>query len=74
MTGDRLKITLEDEDILISLSVIGDITGLGLINNDDVLKGYQILRKETKVLKEYELATDINKDGKVKILLMSVLH
>jgi hypothetical protein len=66
-TGDRLEVTLTDYTHLITLSVRGDVTGRGLIDNEDVLEAYEILKNRKEVEKEYYLASDIDRDGKLKI-------
>jgi hypothetical protein len=66
-TGDRLEVTLTDYTHLITLSVRGDVTGRGLIDNEDVLEAYKILKNRKEVEKEYYLASDIDRDGELKI-------
>ena len=72
-TGDKFVVTFSTSSYYIYLSVKGDITGKGLISNEDVLKSYQILRGE-EVETYYELASDINEDGILKINDVARLH
>ena len=49
-----------------NLSVLGDVTGTGVIDNSDVIEGYNIL-KGTKKEDCYKKAVDVVYDNNLKI-------
>ena len=67
-TGDKLMITFPNNSVFITkISVLGDVTGTGYINDDDVVEGYKILRNLISKDSEYREALDITKDKIIKI-------
>ena len=65
-TGDRLLVTYPDYEVIMNLSVLGDVTGTGVIDNSDVIEGYNIL-KGTKKEDCYKKAVDVVYDNNLKI-------
>ena len=66
-TGDKLVIEFPNYSHIVHLSIKGDVTGTGNIQEEDVNSAYKILRNEIKVEIYYELAADVKEDGQVKI-------
>ena len=66
-TGNIFKALFGIESFEYTVSVKGDVTGTGTINNDDVLQAYKILRKKTSTTKPYEAAADVTNDNNIKI-------
>lgn len=73
-TGDKLVVEFLDYDYFIHLSVLGDVTGNGQIDNNDVDKVYDILKNKEEVDRIYYLAGDVNGDGDIKINDVAKLH
>ena len=70
-TGDKLKYNINNIETIKTISVTGDVTGRGSIDNEDVLATYNILRQKltTGSLEEteYTIAADTIKDGEINI-------
>ncbi len=66
-TGDIITITLGSGDVTFKASVLGDTTGDGDIQINDVGRLYQYFKNKTTMDEEYVLAGDVTKDGQIKI-------
>jgi len=67
-TGDKIKIELSKETLTYKVSVLGDITGDGIINIADVGKLYKHVRKTSVMTELCELASsDIVEDNNIII-------
>lgn len=73
-TGMKLKITKDEEEIILIISVTGDISGDGKITITDLSELNQVLL-ETKTLEnEYKIAADLDENDKITITDLSQLN
>lgn len=73
-TGDKFVVSFDDYNHVIHLSVKGDVTGRGNIDQEDVDRSYQYLRGNIELEYLYKLASDVTGDGEVKINDISKLY
>lgn len=64
-TGSKIKTTVNNEEISLTITVIGDINGDGQVNFSDILAINKHILNKVKLKDEYLLAGDINANGKV---------
>ena len=73
-TGDKFVVNFDEYNHIIHLSVKGDVTGRGNIDQEDVNRSYQYLRGDIELEYLYKLASDVTGDGEVKINDISKLY
>lgn len=64
-TGDKVKITSNNETKTFEIVLFGDINGDGTINNVDLLRVQKHIWKDTNLTGAFYKAADINKDGAI---------
>ncbi len=67
-TGDKLKVTIDNDTKTYTLSVKGDCSGDGKITILDLLKIQKAILNKSPLSGEYKVAADTNYDGKITIL------
>lgn len=73
-TGDIIRITLSDSVIEYKLSVLGDMTGNGIVKINDVNMLYKLLKGRLEDNDLYFCSGDINNDGVIKINEVNMLY
>ncbi len=66
-TGDTLKVSFGIENLEYTLSILGDVTGRGKIDETDVEETYNILKNKKNPEEYYRIAADVTKDNNIKI-------
>lgn len=73
-TGDQIIIRLANATLTYTLSVLGDVSGDGVLDIDDVDILYRYFRGRTEVSKEEQAAGDIVNDGITDIDDVDILY
>lgn len=66
-TGDKIHVTLDGTETILTVSVLGDVTGDGKIELNDIGKLYRYYQKKLTMNAEAIYAGDINGDGEIEI-------
>lgn len=67
VTGDKMKITSNNETKTVTIIIYGDTNGDGAITIKDLLQIQKNILNYTKLISEYKQAADVNKDNKIDI-------
>lgn len=73
-TGMTLKVTKDEEEVILKIAVIGDLDGNGKVTITDLSELNKSIIGTKKFQAEYAIAADLNKDNKLSITDLSMLN